>query len=362
METILQTAYRILEFVIALGVLIFLHEFGHYIMCKIFRIEVEEFGFGFPPRLIRLFKFGETEFTLNWIPFGAFVRPKGENDPSIPGSLAAANPWKRFGVLVGGPLMNLITAVILFSVLYSLVGAPDTKVVQIVSVNPNAPAEQAGLLAGDTIISVNGVKIEASSQLSSIINTNRGKEISITYRRDGQDATVQAIPRVSPPPNEGALGIVMSNPLRPVSFFSSIPLAVSDTAQQAKMLISMPVMLITGQVSGDQARLVGPKGMYDLYQAVRTEDRQDQAANPSSTPVRTLNLIAAISVALGITNLLPIPALDGGRILFLLPEILFRKRVPPRYETMVHLIGFAALILLMVYVTAQDFLNPILIR
>ncbi len=110
METFITSLLRILEFILALGLLIFLHELGHYIASKLFKIEVEEFGFGFPPRAVKLFQFRETEFTLNWIPFGAFVRPKGENDPEVPGGMAAAKPLVRFAVLLGGPLMNLLTA------------------------------------------------------------------------------------------------------------------------------------------------------------------------------------------------------------------------------------------------------------
>ncbi len=125
MNAILSTLVRILEFVVAFGLLVFLHELGHYLMSKVFNIEVEEFGFGFPPRLVKLFQFRETEFTLNWIPFGAFVRPKGENDPTVPGGLAAASPWARLAVLFGGPAMNLITGIFLFSLVFTQVGAPE---------------------------------------------------------------------------------------------------------------------------------------------------------------------------------------------------------------------------------------------
>jgi regulator of sigma E protease len=151
----------------------------------------------------------------------------------------------------------------------------------------------------------------------------------------------------------------MGNPVKPVTWYQSVPLAATETYNQARLLVSLPVMLLRGQVPADQARVVGPVGMYDIYQMVRTQDRQEEQVDPSAAPVRTFALLAAISVALGITNLLPIPALDGGRILFLIPELFFRKRVPTEYENMVHLVGFAALILLMIVITAQDFINPI---
>jgi regulator of sigma E protease len=362
METLLPTLLNILEFVIALGVLIFLHELGHFLFARLFKIEVKEFGFGFPPRMLRLFKLGDTEFTLNWIPFGAFVLPKGENDPDIPGGLAAAHPVKRLLVLLGGPMMNLVTGVALFSLVYSLAGAPDTSIVQIVSVNENSPAQTAGLLPGDEFVAVNGVAIQSSQQLSTEIYANLDKEVTFTYRRNGQTNTTQAVPRSKPPEGEGAIGIVMTSPVRSVTWLQSIPLALRDTYQQARTLIATPIMLIRGQVPAEQARLVGPKGMYDIYSLVRSEDQKDLASSPNSTPIRTLGLLATISIALGITNLLPIPALDGGRILFLLPELVLRKRVPARYENMVHLIGFATLIVLMLIITAQDFINPIQLR
>lgn len=362
METLIATFLRILEFILALGFLIFVHELGHFLFTKLFKIEVEEFGFGFPPRMLRLFKIKETEFTLNWIPFGAFVRPKGENDPDVPGGMNSAHPAKRLVILAGGPLFNLVTGVLLFSLVFSLSGAPVPNVVQIVYVNPGSPAESAGLMAGDQIVSVNQVTITNSSQLSSEIYANLGDEISIAYRRGDQVFTTRAVPRENPPEGEGALGITMGSLVREVNFIQAVPLAVRDTFTQARALISLPIQLIRGQVSADQARMVGPVGMYGLYDLVRSEDRQAAQENPSNAPIRTIYLLAIISVALGITNLLPVPALDGGRILFVLPELIFRKRIPAQYENMVHLIGFAALIVLMIVITAQDIINPIQLR
>jgi regulator of sigma E protease len=362
MSTLLNSLVNIVEFVLALGVLIFLHEFGHYLFSKLFKIQVEEFGFGFPPRMVRLFNIGETEFTLNWIPFGAFVRPKGENDPSVPGGMASATPLQRLLILLGGPLMNVVTGLVLFSLVYSLAGAPDLSKVEVVSVNASSPAQTAGLQAGDLITSVAGVAVTGSQQLSDTIHANLDQLIEITYQRNDQSYSTSVVPRSNPPEGEGAIGIVMTNPVQPVNWFSALPLATRDTYEQALLLVETPIKLIRGEVPADQARFVGPKGMYDIYQVVRSEDQQEEAAMPNTAPIRTLSLLATISIALGITNLLPIPALDGGRILFVLPELILRKRVPAQYENMVHLIGFAALLLLMVIITAQDFINPIQLR
>src|SRR4030066_951805 len=136
-----MTIQLIIEFVIALAILIFIHEFGHFVVCKLLKSEVEEFGFGYPPRALTLFERGGTKFTLNWLPLGGFVRPKGENDPTIPGGMASANPWKRIAVLLAGPTMNLLTAALLFIAIYGIIGSlPDRNTVQVGDIAPNSPA------------------------------------------------------------------------------------------------------------------------------------------------------------------------------------------------------------------------------
>ncbi|HEX9017756.1 MAG TPA: M50 family metallopeptidase, partial [Anaerolineaceae bacterium] len=195
MNAVLSSAIRILYFIIAFGLLVFLHELGHYLMAKLFHIEVEEFGFGFPPRLVKLFQFQETVFTLNWIPFGAFVRPKGENDPTIAGGLGAANPWARLAVLFGGPLMNIITGIFLFSLIFTSIGAPDYTKVLVVAVNKGSPAETAGLKVNDLIVSINATPVDSTEKLSNIVHQNLGQEIQITLQRGQEQVVVHATPR-----------------------------------------------------------------------------------------------------------------------------------------------------------------------
>jgi regulator of sigma E protease len=353
----------LLQFIVVLGLLLFFHEFGHYIIARLFNIEVEEFGFGFPPRIVRLFTWKGTEFTLNWIPFGAFVRPKGENDPEAPGGLAAANPWVRFFVLIGGPLMNLIVGIVLFSVMFMRIGAPNTAVVEVMDVSAGSPAAQAGIKIGDVITSINSTRVNSMDTLHTLVQNNLGTEVTIVYQQSGQELTRKLTPRKNPPANQGALGIVMGNPYVPVTISQAVPTAALTAYDQAKAFVLLPVRFIQGQTNTDQTRLVGPKGMFDIYQQAVKRDQEATSAPAATTPaVNVLWLVGSISIALGLTNLLPIPALDGGRILFVLPEILFRRRVPAQYENLVHLIGFAALLLLMGYITFQEFAHPILLN
>jgi regulator of sigma E protease len=354
----------LIEFVLAFGLLIFLHELGHFIAAKSSKIEVEEFGFGFPPRIFRLFNLSGTDITINLIPLGGFVRLKGENDPEVPGGMGAANPWKRLGVLLAGSTMNLLTGILLFSFVFSQIGAPDYQTVQIMDIAQNSPAALAGIQIGDVVYDIEGQRIESMEELSQIIKDNLGKAITVTLVRDGTRVPVQVIPREKPPVGEGALGIMMTNPSKDINIVQSIPYGAMITFEQAKQLFLLPGRLINGQVDPEEARFVGPKGIFDMYSQARERDLEATASSGSQAAadiggLNTVWLMAIISIAIGLTNLLPIPALDGGRILFIIPEILFKKRVPPQYENVIHFIGFSALILLMIYITTQDFINPI---
>lgn len=354
--------FTILEFIIAIGLLAFLHELGHFLVARLFKIEVEEFGFGFPPRAVKLFTWGGTEFTLNWIPFGAFVRPKGENDPEIPGGLAAANPWKRLAMLFGGSTMNLATGVLIFSIVVSRLGIADVTKVKVSAVSEGSPAQTAGLIPGDIFLQVNGESIDSYEKLQNISQQNIGIEISLLIQRGEQTIETKLTPRKDPPKGQKAMGLTLGNPTKSISVGESIPYGFQLTGQIITQMVQLPGKLIKGQVSPEESRVVGPVGMYSIFEQAREMDIESTASpTPASPAVNTLWLLGVISTALGFTNLLPIPALDGGRIIFVLPEIFLRRRVPAKYENLIHTIGFALLILVMVYVTMQDIFNPIVL-
>jgi regulator of sigma E protease len=346
---------EIVTFVAAIAALIIIHELGHFVASKLFNVEVEEFGLGFPPRLATLFTAGGTKFTLNLIPLGGFVRTKGENDPSVEGGLAAASPWVRLAVLLAGPISNLLVGVILFAIIFSRIGMPVTSQVKVIEVAPNSPAAQAGLQPGDMLLKINGQPVESMQDLQNGIYANLDKSTNLTYKRDGQVEQVTLTPRSNPPQGEGAIGIVMGNPTRPVGLLQAIPMGAVTVYDNIKQLFAFPVQLMRGSISPQEGRLVGFKGMFDIYQQVS----QSEPTPTIPTWVDVMAFFATITVSLGVLNLLPIPALDGGRILFTLPEIVIGRRIPPQYENMINLVSFALLLMLLLYINLQDFINPI---
>lgn len=331
---------QLLQFIGGIAVLIIIHELGHFVAARLLKVEVEEFGIGFPPRAVKLFEAWGTKFTLNWIPLGGFVRPKGENDPNVPGGLAAASPWVRLTVLFAGPMMNILLGIVLAILIIFSLGEPDR--VRVASVSPNSPAEQAGLLAGDVILAVNGQEVRGSNELYNQIYDNLGVPITIAYLRGDQTGEVNLVPR-DPPPADGAIGIEMETIVKPTTWGKAIPRGAGMVFDYTRAVLSLPVRIAQGEVSPEEGRPLGYKGMFDVYQEIQ---------NP-------LWFFMIITMSLGIFNLLPIPALDGGRIMLILPEIIIRRRIPPKFENMIHFVGFALLLILLIYINLQDFINPI---
>jgi len=362
MDTLLSTVLNILEFILAFGALVFLHELGHFIAARSNKIEVEEFGFGYPPKIFRLFRAGGTDFTMNWIPFGGFCRMKGEAGDTLEvGSFMAANPWCRLATLLGGPITNLLIGMLLIAFLFTRVGAPDLTKVKIIEIAPNSPAA-ADLMVGDIITQLNGKSVDSTDKLTQLVLPNLGNEITLTILRDGNPLKVSITPRVKSPEGEGAMGVTISNPVNKITYLQAIPMAFISTMDQGYQLLMLPVRLISGQIAASDARMVSVKGIYDIYAQVQTIDKQEAAIDPSVKGLTVLNFLAMISIALGFTNLLPIPALDGGHILFLIPEILFKKRVKPELEGRVHFIGYVILMGLMVVMVINDIINPVIIH
>jgi len=364
-----ETLLTWIVFILAFGGMVIIHEFGHFIVARLCKIEVEEFGIGLPtPGAITLFTWQGTRFTLNWLPLGGFVRPKGENDPTVPGGLAAANPWRRFAVLVAGPLMNLFTAVVIYSFIFYRVGVPDVSRVLVNSVVANSPAEEAGFKGGDIFISGNGKSIGSFDELRVIVDGNVDQPVTFLVERDGEQIELIATPEYFKDEKRTMIGVGLGVPFKQAgSMIETLNLGARYTYINVRTLLSLPAQMIRGSLEPEQSRLIGLKGIFDIVGQTVSRDVEASAnaagasasTDPIDQPFRTLELIASLSISLGIFNLFPFPALDGGRIIFLLPELLFRRRVPAQFENLVHGLGMTALLLFMIYVNVMDFVNPI---
>ena len=434
----------IVSFFLLLGLLIFIHELGHYLVARRNGIEVEEFGvFGFPPRLIKLFTYDGTVFSLNAIPFGAFVRMKGEDKADTgTGSFNAASGRGRVLTLLAGPAMNLLFA-IFFSIASVFSGfpagaahprlndvAPGTELMgaalepndtlirlngqpvyidvvtgellkpkrrtpaivaeagtvvilrgdilhtlqvpfatrtelerllenvspeaslltKITQIAPGSPADEAGLLPGDIFYAVNGEVVTAARSLGEMVRAQLGEIVTVTLLRGDELYSRQVLARQEPPPGQGAMGVGISGVLMLVTlpFFRSIWLGIVGIADYIQAVISLPMLLISGQLSPQEAALSGPVGIAQLVGGAVNATAETGLWFP------VWQLAAIISAGLAIANLLPIPALDGGRLLFIFIEKLRGRRIAPEKEGVIHIVGFVLLLGLMVVITIND--------
>ena len=466
----------LLAFAIVLIPAIIIHELGHFFAAKLIGVSVLEFGVGFPPRMMRLFSWGETEFTLNWIPIGGFVRPYGEdmigpnetdekpkNAPvdyvtdreelirrGVPEhkikSVNQAKPLQRIFFMAAGALANFATAVVLFTII-ALIGLPrvvgarvqvyagsmfantgfvdgdaieringeyfaDTnafiKTIQTttapltltaksvktgetyeVTVTPHVnsiqgallvtavvadtPGHLAGILADDVIIAANGKPLPSNQDpiqvLSGLTTEYAGRPMTLTLDREGRLIELTLTPRENPPKGQGRIGVAIAAQYRtddgtrfmlapsvqqliPQSLPSAVQYGFGHTSEILQMIISIPGQLISGQVSPEEARPVSIVGISRIGGEILKESIRQ------GTPVLIFNFIALVSIFLGFTNLLPIPALDGGRILFVIIEMVRGKPLAPELEGKIHAISFLILIGLGLLVIVYDIIFP----
>lgn len=422
----------IIAFVIVLSLLILVHELGHFIAAKRTGVVVEEFGFGYPPRLLKYWqsegqilldgqemiigrrtnvtrqievgtrvvyesetqadgrvvvtdiqplpkdmsadeatrKFDRpvgtvrrlvrgTEYTVNLIPFGGYVRLLGEEDPTAPGSFASKSKKVRVAVLGAGATMNVLLAIVVFAAAFVL-GAPQvtaTDNVLISGIASGSPADQADLRVGDIIVSIDGLPVKTPEELVSLTDERRGQEVLLVIKRGQGTIQVTITPRVNPPEGQGAIGVSIQPwaskiTIKHYPVGQALWLGVQETFGTFALTLTVPILILRGLIPAELVRPIGPAGIYQ------------QTASAVQASVQTgwwfplLNLMGLISTALAITNLLPLPALDGGRILFIVVEAIRGRRVDPAREGFIHFIGLAILMTLMLVVSYYDIIRP----
>ena len=365
----------IVLFLLILGVIVFVHELGHFMMAKLYDVKVEEFALGFPPRIFS-FKKGETEYSLNSVPLGGYCKIVGEDgeNKDNPRSFGSKSVGKRFLILSAGVIMNFVLAFVIFSAIFmagfpqditnkdlsvirsgnddsfmvQMEGAKSVKdvKVQISEIVKDAPANKTGLEVGDTIIKADEKEIISIEDLQNYTEENLDKPIVFSIMRGGENITKEITPRMEYPDNEGAMGVSLVR-TAVVSYYplEAIGRGYEYTVHLTMFIIMSFASIVWGLVTTGKtvAEVSGPIGIAAMTQ---------QAASMGFMTV--LNFTALISINLAIINALPFPALDGGRLLFLIVEKIKNSPINQKWEAKANNVGFALLMLLMVVITLKD--------
>ncbi|MEK7517441.1 MAG: site-2 protease family protein [Patescibacteria group bacterium] len=388
----------ILVFLIILSVLVLIHELGHFFVAKKLGVKVEEFGFGFPPRALS-FKKGETIYSINWLPIGGFVKLYGEDEAGggqfkvqsfdkaqdksskfkvddRQRAFFSRSVWQRAYIVVAGVIMNAILASIIFYIFlfisgfktelplispHNFFGVNQKNVSDVVisGIAKDSPAEKAGLKAETKIISINRQKISTSNEFIEIVNKNKGKEIVVEWRdlRTEIIHKTHVIPRLAPPKDQGALGVALFS-------ISTAVLDYETPIQKIFSGVTHPINLMSYNfdVMGKLIKIsfekkttepisqgiAGPIGIASVTGSIL------EIQNLKEKILALLNLTGILSISLAFFNILPIPALDGGRLFFILIEGFTGRKVNQKIESFAHSIGMVLLLGLMALITFKD--------
>lgn len=358
----------IIVFILILGFLIFIHEFGHFISAKKMGVKVEEFGIGFPPAIWKKKK-GETVYSINLIPLGGFVKLYGEEGEHSrnPKSFSSKSPSKKALMILSGTMMNFLLAVILF---YLLLGTSGFKsqfpllfpykfpfgiqqnFTEILAVAENSPAQESGLEPADIILKGNGNEFKNSEQLIQFINQNKGKEVVLTLKKAQTERIeeIKVVPRVKPPEKEGALGVALGDiaEIRYEGVWQKTTSGLLHSLNLSHLtFVSLGYYIKTSFVQKDVKPLadsmVGPVGILALTKLTIEQGFYE-----------LIFLLALISLALVLINILPFPPLDGGILLFIIFEAMTGKKIPAKLEKRIQEIGFILFIILFILVAFKD--------
>ncbi|MBR2619646.1 MAG: RIP metalloprotease RseP [Firmicutes bacterium] len=318
--------------------LIFVHEFGHFVTAKLCGIKVNEFAIGMGPTFINKQK-GETLYSIRMFPIGGFCAMEGEDEDSEDERAFNNQPaWQRAIVLAAGSLMNLLTAIVLMIIIAFYMGQATTTIEQ---VQDASPAYEAGIMAGDEVIKIDGSDIDEWTDLQTIVGESEGETVTFTVLRDGVETDISVTPEYDKEAGRSLVGVTPTMARNPVK---AVGTGVTNTWDMTVMMYELIGQLFTGDVSAKE--LSGPVGI--VY-----------VVNDSAKMgfIYVVYLAALLSLNLAVINMLPFPALDGGRLLFLVIRKITGKRVTDEMEGKIHFIGIMLLFALMIYVTWNDIIR-----
>lgn len=362
----------IILFIVIFCVVVLAHEFGHFIVAKANGIHVVEFSLGMGPTIAHFHK-GDTKYSLKLLPIGGACMFEGEDGMNLSddeeendeeeesadakvgedlgtleksGAFPDASVWARIATVVAGPIFNFILAFIFSAIIVASIGS-DLPVIG--QVGEESAAEEAGLMAGDEIVKINGHSIHLFREISLEAMLNEGEEVSIVYKRNGELSQTILKPKYSEEAERYYYGIAGQAGYAKFGVAGVIEYSFYEVKYWIDTTIKSLEMLLTGKAGVKD--MSGPVGMVDVVDDIYTTSKQDGAYY---VWLNMLNFAILLSANLGVLNLIPFPALDGGRLLFLVIEAIRRKPIPPEKEGVFHFVGFALLMLLMAVVMYND--------
>ncbi|MCX7641491.1 MAG: M50 family metallopeptidase [Elusimicrobiales bacterium] len=333
----------ILGVIFTFGIIVFIHEFGHFVLCKILKVHVEEFSFGFGKPLYQKIKLG-TLYSIRIIPLGGYVKPKGEDITEYKGETDEyfSKKWyERIMIVLAGPIMNyLLSFVIFWGVIY-MVGKPLPSSSTIIGdLAEGFPAHLAGMRQGDKIVAIDNVKVETWKDMMVLISSKIEKEIKVEYERDGKRYTVSVKTKKDPTADRGIIGIVPQTDYEKVGFFTAAKMSYEQIVYWTSITVKTLARSIYRREKPDVA---GPIGIIQIVSKAAHSDFAD-----------FMFLVGLISIAVGFFNLLPLPLLDGGHFIIYLFEGVFRKKITPTLMKYVSSLGILILVGILIFATYSD--------
>ncbi len=331
----------VISAILVFFVLVLVHELGHFVTAKLCGVDVHEFGIGMGPVIFKK-EYKGTVYSLRCIPIGGFCAMEGEDEESdSPGAFNNKKPWQRIIILVAGATMNLILGLLLMGFVMFSSKAQYVAVPVVAGIVEHSAAEEAGLMKGDRITQINNTKIQTQAELKFELSRYKGGSIYVEYLRDGKKNSAEIVPKKG---EDGIYYIGYEAKVEPLNFGGRLYHTWHYSLFYGKVILCTLFDLVTGNI-GMEA-MSGPVG---IVSEIGKSAKQGIDS--------LLSLAAIITINIGLFNLLPLPALDGGRIIFVLVEMITRKKLSADKEGMVHFIGFMLLILLMIFATWQDILR-----